>query len=171
MNDYSKLKQFIQNDRWISALDYLYGLEDEFPMDIATTLNIVYCNGILLVEKDIPERVYNEYRDKSINHFRRALLRFSDNPEFLFYAGWMACIGEWNFGVEQSFLEKMIDRAYEISPTTFVYSWALCQRGPDQKSVEYKSKLYDNKVLCNSILEQYGPFGEYFLDCFRKRCY
>lgn len=167
MNDYSQLKQYIQDDRWISALEYLYDLENKSPMDIATTLNIVYCNGILLVEKGLPKSVQDEYRDKSINHFRRALSRFPDNPEFLFYAGWMACIGEWNYGVEQSFLEKMIDKAYEISPTTFLYSWALCQRGPDQKCVEFKKQLYENKVLSDSILKQYGPFGEYFLDCFR----
>ena len=169
MLNYTQLREYLKMDSWVSAINYLYEEEKKHPNDVSIAINIVYCNGIMLVEQDLLKLLYDEYVNKSIEHFSRALTLFSDDPDFLFYSGWMACIGEWCFGVDQDFLEHMIDKAYRINPESFIYSWALCQRGPHQMSEKYSIDLAKYISLNgDGFIKKYGPFGDYFLECFLK---
>ena len=72
--------------------------------------------------------------------FKEAYERFKKDAEFLFYAGFMICIAEWNYGVEELFGEKMIDAAFCSEPNNYLYSWSRIQHT-----------------------------GDYWLDCFRVK--
>lgn len=168
MEVFDLLNSYIKQNDWIKAIDYLFLESNKDPNNVDISLNLVYCLGIFLTEKCDSPLLYDKYVRLSIDYAAKAYKHFSTNPEFLFYAGWMMCIGEWNFGVEQDFLESMIDKAYRIKPDNPLYSWSLCQRGPHEVAKEYKRVMSDYcKENGYDFILKHGPIGEYFVECFR----
>ncbi len=172
MKTFETLKRYLSQNDWAGAIDYLIGEEKKCPKDLDVSLNLIYCFGIFLTEMDPSQELRDDYTKQSTSLFARAYETFKFNPEFLFYAGWMMFIGEWNYGVDTDFLESMINRAHELAPDSILYKWATCQRGPDEKVREYRCLLMDYcKENGDSFIVKHGPIGEYLLECFMGRCH
>ena len=167
MNNYSRLHNYIDSNDWESAIDYLLLEVEKDSDDVNASINLIYCLGIFLTEMDISATTREKYTKISIEYFRRANEHFVNNPIFLFYAGFMICIGEWNFGVEDYYGNTMIDRAYNLCPTCFLYRWSLYQNGPHQAAEGYLRELREYCLSFGySFILEHGPIGDYIIDCF-----
>ena len=167
MDNYSILQSFLDKDEWVAAIDYLTQVSEKHPEDVDVAINLVYCFGIFLSEKAEMDAI-SVYQNRSIAFFEQAYERFRDNPDFLFYAGFMVCIGEWNYGIEDHFGDKMMAMALSMRPDDVVFS--LGSDMEDRKQLKRHVFSYLDENGYESVLK-HGPMGEYFLDCFRPKPY
>ena len=96
------------------------------------------------------------------------MLSFSENPEYLFYIGQIACISEWYYDIETEEAQSMMKKASELEPNNILYNWAnfnyLDMRNSHNKA---KMILYAKQALSESKVREElkckGSLGTYIL--------
>lgn len=136
---------------------------------VDTYLSMNYLLMNLLVEEQFDPNEHDYYVGLLKKYFIESYAKFSNNPEYLFYIGQIACISEWYFDIEIEEAQSMMKKASEIEPDNILYKWANCiGLGIRESRNREKMILYAKKALSESgvkrDLKSKGALGEYLWD-------
>ena len=173
--DFSNIRELIKEDRYYKAIESLKVMMVDYPDSVDVLLALIYCYGIIQAEFGMDEKESETILKESSNLFERAYNQFKSDPVFLYYAGFMICLGEWWYGVEDGFGEKMMDQAYQMEPGNIVYQWAPLGKLTGESRSYKKKRDYYSRLLDYvdkngiSFITDHGPMGDYYADCFVYR--
>ncbi|MCI1682495.1 MAG: hypothetical protein LKI39_08060 [Bacteroides sp.] len=168
--DWKKLLfKFEQNKDWKSAIALMQNILSKGNANIDAYISINYLLMDILVEEyyDLGEHDY--YARLLKKYFIESYSKFSNNPEFLFFIGKIACMSEWYFGIEIEEAQGLMKKAAKLDPENILYKWAnysdldmrdLCNR--EKMAVYAKQALSNPKV--KEKLDAEGAFGKYLWD-------
>jgi tetratricopeptide (TPR) repeat protein len=102
--------------------------------------------------------------------FDRSAKKFSENSEFLFFAGVMAYIAEWYFGMDNvAQATAMLEKAMTMDPNNLLYKWGYYSR-VDQRAeqntdlkLQLSEKLLFRETATLNWLKSRGLLGKYVL--------
>jgi hypothetical protein len=126
---------------------------------------------------DIKRQYYDEkeshYQDLYLKYFAQGYEKFSENPEFLFYVAHtaaMACgLSSLYAGIDDVFINKMMDKAALLEPHNAVYQWHLhCQsikqKVNEQRVSDYVQSIFDVASPLQNELRGKGFLGRDILE-------
>lgn len=160
------LFKFEQNKDWKSAINLLQETINQNNSCVDAYLSINYLLMNLLVEEQYNFNEHDYYAELLKKYFLESYTKFSNNPEYLFYIGQIACISEWYFGIEIEEVQKIMKKALELEPDNILYKWAEYSDLDMRKSCNKEKMIkYAKQTLSNSIvrkeLKSKGALGKY----------
>jgi hypothetical protein len=188
MNWKEKLYILEKNDDFDVAIFFMQRIIRDHPEDVDAYIFILFRLMYCIIENschfanisqtpvsDIKKQYYSEkeedYHDLYLEYFAQGNEKFSENPEFLFYAAHtaaMACGLSFIYaGVDDVFINKMMEKAALLDPHNMVYQWqfypAFCRDNDlqDQKLLDYAQSVLDQNSPIWQELHQKGSFGEH----------
>jgi tetratricopeptide (TPR) repeat protein len=184
-------EQLIRNNHWVtveSMVDKAIKFENDGEIDkaLAGLENIIKIDPFkadnwirylfdawyVLLEPDFDHLDINkELLEKNLKkYFKEAYKRFSGNPEFLFYMGYIMSISSWYF-VDPNEVDgdqmavEMIQRAHELEPDNIIYRWCAKYNQLDDSlndiQKEERSQLFE-EVKKSDLWISGGLIGKYF---------
>lgn len=167
------LRSLERSQQWDTAIEFMQQVISDNQADLDAYLFMLFLIMNLLVEEDHNESKHNHYEMLAKKYFDEAYEKFSDNPEFLYYAGKTAVMSEWYFGIEQDDYIKMMARAAESDPHNPVYQWnyydeLATENVRDENARAYAITILDKNSSINKILSAKGALGEYLLEIMRS---
>ncbi|SEW51567.1 hypothetical protein [Chitinophaga arvensicola] len=131
MNWKVHLEQLERNKDWKSATVFMQQVIDDNPDQAEVYISIIYLLHNILVEEDYPESDHDYFAKVLGYYFEKSYKKFSDNAEYLFFAGKILHIAEWYFGVDDDLkpIEKrlafqMQKSAFEKEKSNVLFEWA-----------------------------------------------
>jgi hypothetical protein len=123
----------------------------------------------LLVEEQYDPNDHNYFAGLLKKYFIESYAKFSNNPDYLFYIGRIACISEWYFDIEIEEAQKMMKKASELKPDNILYRWAnFSDLDMRESSNKEKMILYAKQALSEpgvkKELKSKGALGKYIWD-------
>jgi hypothetical protein len=144
------------------AISYI---DDNHKKDLDDYLRIIFILMDFLSNRQYTEDEYHLIRNMIKDFFLYTKLKYSHNPEYLFYIGFIASMSEWYFGIEWNDVESMLKKAMYLAPENLLYKWGYCCI-PDQRAevnTEIKHSLSMQILKSNMLMEkiaQKGLLGE-----------
>ncbi|MDR0559364.1 MAG: hypothetical protein LBG92_04295 [Prevotellaceae bacterium] len=144
-------------------------MENNHGKDLDDYLQIIFQILDFLVEEEYSKEEHNFYIELLKKYFSESYFKFANNPEFLFYIGFIASTGEWYFNIEWKEIESMLKKAACLEPDNLLYRWGYISI-PDQR-IEVNSEmkyLLSKRIIENDLLtsriKKKGVLGEYLLE-------
>lgn len=168
MNWKEQLKKHETNKDWKPAFEVLENAIEKNPSDVDAYLSMNYLLMNLLVEEEYDKNQHDYYAGLLKKYFLESYSKFSNNPEYLFFIGMIACMSEWYFGIEIQEAEKMMKEALNHEPNNPIYKWAyygaLDMRNADNrlKVIPYIEEIRKKDV--ETLLKSKGALGEYIFE-------
>ncbi len=164
---FDTVQTLIDEDRYRDAISLLRSILDNNPDNMDVYLALIYCYGILQAEFALDEEESKRILNESSELFNKAYSLFKDNADFLHYAGFMIDLGEWWYGQELDFGQKMFYEAYLKCPDNILYQSALYQNADDNDGLErYHERLVNYiEEKGSSFITDHGPLGVYYYRC------
>jgi hypothetical protein len=156
-----------QKNDWRAAIELLKK-NDENHEELY--LRVLFLLLDFVVEGQYTREEHDHAAEKLKYFFDKANKSFSNNPEFLFFAGIMIYIGEWYFGMDD--VEPgnfMLERAMYLEPNNTLFKWGYYSRIDQRPEQNTDLKLQLSKQLLFeepqkiSWLKDKGLLGEYVL--------
>lgn len=169
MNWQEQLSKLEQDKNWKSAIALMQETinQNSNSMDAYLSMNYLLMN--LLVEEQYDPNDHDYYAGLLKKYFIESYSKFSNNPEYLFYIGQIACMSEWYFDIDIEEAQSMMKKASEIKPDNILYKWAnYSDLDMRESSNKEKMILYAKKTLSESgvkrDLKSKGALGKYLWD-------
>lgn len=169
MNWQEQLSKLEQDKDWKSAIALMQETinQNSNSMDAYLSMNFLLMN--LLVEEQYDPNDHDYYAGLLKKYFIESYSKFSNNPEYLFYIGQIACMSEWYFDIDIEEAQSMMKKASEIEPDNILYKWAnYSDLDMRESSNKEKMILYAKKTLSVSgvkrDLKSKGALGKYLWD-------
>ncbi|HAR72097.1 MAG TPA: hypothetical protein DCR77_01620 [Flavobacteriaceae bacterium] len=169
MNWKEQLLKFEQSKDWKSAIALMQETINQNSSNVDAYLSMNYLLMNLLVEEQYDPNDHDYYAWLLKKYFIESYAKFSDNPEYLFYIGRIACISEWYFDIEIEEAQSMMKRASELKSDNMLYKWAYYS-DLDMRVASNKEKmiLYAKQALSEPKVEKElrskGALGKYIWD-------
>lgn len=169
MNWKEQLSKLEQSKDWQSAIALMQETINQNSNSIDAHLSMSYLLMNLLVEEQYDPNDHDYYAALLKKYFIESYAKFSNNPEYLFYIGQIACISEWYFDIEIEEAQSMMKKASELKPDNMLYKWANYS-GFDTRNQAKKEKLilYAKQALSEPEVERElkskGALGKYLWD-------
>ena len=96
--------------------------ENDSNVDAYLSMNYLLMN--ILVEEQYDPNDHDYYAGLLKKYFIESYAKFSNNPEYLFYIGQIACLSEWYFDIEIEEAQSMMIKASEFESGNILYKWA-----------------------------------------------
>jgi hypothetical protein len=169
MNWKEQLSKLEQSKDWKSAIALMQETINRNSNSVDAYLSMNYLLMNLLVEEQYDPNDHDYYAGLLKKYFIESCTKFSNNPEYLFYIGQIACISEWYFDIEIEEAQSMMKKASELKPDNILYKWAnYSDLDMRESSNKDKMSLYARKALSESEvkrdLESKGALGKYLWD-------
>lgn len=169
MNWKEQLSKLEQVKDWESAITLMQETINRNSNSIDAYLSMNYLLMNLLVEEQYDLKKHDYYAELLKKYYIESYAKFSNDPEYLFFIGQIACISEWHFDIDIEEAQSMIKKASEIEPYNVLYKWSdysdLDMRESGNKE---KMTLYAKKALSDSevkkVLKSKGALGKYLWD-------
>jgi len=168
MNWKEKLKYLESIEEWDIAIEFMQKIVRDYPEDMDVYLSVIYLLMNLIVEEDYDSKKHDYYAALLKEYFDISYDKFSENSEYLFYVGRIACMSEWYFDIEIDDASSMISKAATVDPSNLVYQWThfskLSRVDPHQKEVIQYAKLVlqEDSPIKKELMSK-GSRGEYIL--------
>jgi tetratricopeptide (TPR) repeat protein len=164
----NNLKQFEDKKKWDSAIELMENVIKDNPNSLEAYLNICYLLMNLLVEEDYDEKKHDYYAKLTKKYFDESHTKFTNNPEYLYFIGRIACMSEWYFGIEIEDANQMLKKATQLDPENLIYKWDYYASFSKENPFNPEVINYANIVLqANSpiaqLLNEKGSLGKYIL--------
>ncbi|GAA4789613.1 hypothetical protein GCM10023231_17020 [Olivibacter ginsenosidimutans] len=164
-----QLSKLEQSKDWKSAIALIQETINQNSSSIDAYLSMNYLLMNLLVEEQYDPNGHDYYAGLLKKYFIESYAKFSNNPEYLFYIGQIACISEWYFDIEIEEAQSMMKKASELEPGSILYKWANYS-GLDMRESSNKEKMivYAKQTLSEPEvkreLKSKGALGKYLWD-------
>jgi len=159
--------ELIEKERNVNrAVEFI---EDEKNQSLDNYLRVVFILLDFLVDRQYTQDEHDFFSIKIKEIFNKAKLKYSNNYEFLFFAGIMIYIAEWYFGIDNIDEAKtMLEDTMKSNPDSIIYKWGYysitdqrAEVNTELKQLLSKQLLRDNLIL--EWLKNKGLLGEYIL--------
>lgn len=169
MNWKEQLSKLEQSKDWKSAIALMQETINQNSSSIDAYLSMNYLLMNLLVEEQYDPNDHDYYAGLLKKYFIESYAKFSNNPEYLFYIGRIACISEWYFDIEIEEAQSMMKKASELKPDNMLYKWAnYSDLDMRESSNKEKMILYAKQALSEPGVERElkskGALGKYLWD-------
>lgn len=156
-----------QRNDWRLAVQLLEKYDEDQP---ELYLRVMFLLLDFVVEGQYTQEEHDYAAKKLRNLFDTFYEKFSDNPEFLFFTGIMAYIGEWYFGMDSvEPATSMLEKAMNTESDNTLYKWGYYSR-IDQRSeqnTDLKLQLSEQLLFKETSkldwLKSKGLLGKYVL--------
>ncbi len=144
-------------------------MEDEENQSLDNFLRVIFVLLDFLVDGQYTQDEHDFFSIKIKEIFGKAKSRFSNNNEFLFFAGIMIYIAEWYFGIDDIDEPKiMLEDAMKSNPDSIIYKWGYYSITDQRAGVNTEQKqLLSKQILRDSLILEWlknkGLLGEYIL--------
>ena len=121
----------------------------------------------LLVEEDYEFAKTDYYSGLLKRYFNESYVKFSHEPEYLFYTAITASMSEWFMGInDEKVYYKMFQSALEIQHDNILYLWGYYAYLPMKKNSKavYYAKIILNDDLIKQSLSDKGALGSYVIE-------
>lgn len=167
MNWKNKLTSFEQKNDRNSAIRLLDSVNVDDP---EIYLRVMFMLLDFLVEGKYTQEEHDHAAKKLQELFEVSKQTFSENPEFLFFSGILAYIGEWYFGMESvEPAADMLEDAMRMEPDNTLYKWGYYSRidqRPEQNTdlkLQLSKQLLFQETSKLDWLKSKGLLGKYVL--------
>lgn len=156
-----------QTGDWKSAICFL---ERDDAHDLRAYLRMTFVLLDFIVDGQYTEDEADTVAAKIKYFFDRANLKYSENPEFLFFSGKMICIAEWYFGIDDiDQAISMIKKAKDSDPDNILYEWGYYSTIDQRPEINTAIKLKLSHKLMNTRLaiedlKGLGMLGAYLFE-------
>lgn len=117
----SEIVSIEHRDDWKSAIELLKGQSFDNP---EIYLRVMFLLLDLVVEGQYTKEEHDHAAKELRKVFDASNQKFSNIPEFLFFAGIMIYIGEWYFGMDSvDAATDMLQNAMQMEPDNTLYRW------------------------------------------------
>ncbi len=165
-----KLEMFEDKRDWKSAIEHMIKVLTDHSEDPEAWVRILYLLHNVLLEEDPEVAGLNEdeLEKTLIKYFQKSRIKFSENPEYLFFMGVIGHIAEYYWGEKtDDFATAMSKKAVELEPNNTLYKWGAltsdyCKSECEQKKMLAKIILDDSSKKI--WLQQKGFPGRYILN-------
>lgn len=113
-----------QNKDWKSAITLMRNIINKDNTNIDAYLRINYLLMNILVEEHCNLSKHDYYAGLLNMYFIESYSKFSNNPEYLFFMGKIACMSEWYVGISIEEAQNMMKKARKLEPNNVLYEWA-----------------------------------------------
>jgi len=169
MNWKEQLSKLEQGKDWKSAIALMQETinQNSNSMDAYLSMNYLLMN--LLVEEQYDPNDHDYYAGLLKKYFIESYAKFSNNPEYLFYIGQIACISEWYFDIDIEEAQSMMKKAPEIEPNNVLYQWAnysdldMRESSNKEKMIQYAKKALSESEVKRDLKSK-GALGKYLWD-------
>lgn len=162
------LYKFEQENEWELSIELMVDVIHNNPDNMDAYLAINYLIMNILVEENYNKKKRAYYAGLLKKYFLDSYSKFSNNPEYLFYIGKIACMSEWYFDLNIEEAQEMIKQAAKIDPDNMLYKWAyfndLDMRVGNniEKMVSYAQTVMNDQKIIDQLKSK-GSLGEYLL--------
>jgi len=169
MNWNEQLSELEQCKDWKSAIALLQETINQNSNSIDAYLSMNYLLMNLLVEEQYDSSDHDYYASLLKKYFIESYAKFSNNPEYLFYIGLIACISEWYFEMEIEEARSMMKQASAREPDNILYKWANYSGFDTRVRVKKEEMiLYARQALSEPEVKRElnakGALGKYLWD-------
>jgi hypothetical protein len=144
-------------------------IENEGNQGLDNYLRVIFILLDFLVDGQYTQDEHDFFSVKIKEIFGRSKLKYSNNYEFLFFAGIMIYIAEWYFGFDNIDEGKiMLEDAMKNNPDNIVYKWGYYSITDQRAEINtnLKQELSKQILRDNLIIEWIkgkGLLGDYIL--------
>ncbi len=169
MNWKEQLSKLEQSKDWKSAIALMQETINQNSNSIDAYLSMNYLLMNLLVEEQYDFNDHDYYAELLKKYFIESYVKFSNNPEYLFYIGQIARISEWYYDIEIEEALDMMKRASELEPNNILYNWAnfssLDMRDSQnkRKMISYAKQVLSEPKIKEKLIHK-GALGNYLLN-------
>jgi hypothetical protein len=178
MNWKDQLVEFECKKQWDSAIEFMQKIIIENPNSLDAYVSMNYLLMNLLVEEDYDESRRNNYEALIKQYFQESYVKFTTNPEYLFFTAMTAYMSEWYFGIEIDDAKAMLYKAMLLDPKNILYKWSfygsLDIEGDAQEKIlalPYAQIILEENSPIKENLKSKGALGEYLIEimCYWSR--
>lgn len=162
-----QLAKYEEVKDWDAALKLTQKVIEDDPDNIDVYLLTNYLLMNLLVEEDYEFAKTDYYSGLLKRYFNESYVKFSQEPEYLFYTAITASMSEWFMGInDKKVYYKMFQRALEIRHDNALYLWGNYAYLPLKnvsKAVYYAKIILNNDLIKLSLCDK-GALGGYVVE-------
>jgi len=116
---------------WKNSVDLCVKIIENYGNDCEAYIRVIYFLHNIILEEHHEGITHEQIEVMLSTYFSESKIKFSRNPEYLFFIGKILYIAEWYFGINegpkptieyQAF--KMQKKASELEPNNILYEWA-----------------------------------------------
>lgn len=162
-----QLAKYEEAKDWNAALKLMQKVIESDPDNIDGYLLTNYLLMNLLVEEDYEFAKTDYYSGLLKRYFNESYVKFSKEPEYLFYTAITASMSEWFMGInDETVYYKMFQRALEIRYDNILYLWGYYAYLPlkNTSKAVYYAKIILNDDLIKQSLSDKGALGNYVIE-------
>ena len=165
----SILREQFSSKNWEGAVTLMGNVTGSDECDLDAYLNYIYLLEHLLLgpvwDLDTDDPLLVKAQDEIYEVFDRARSLYSDNPDFLFWVGWLAVWGEWFFKMTTEDAQRMMEEAHQLCPENILFTLAEVSGCDSASEAAYqvcvKKILSDKDII--SYISAKGTVGDYML--------
>ena len=162
LENYHKLKD------WNSGLTLMQNVITNNPDDLDAYLNVNYFLMNLLIEEEYDDKDQLFYAGLLKKYFLESYSKFSTEPEYLFFIGIIACLGEWYYDITVEEAICLMKQAQLREPNNLLFKWAeyidfdIRDHNSKKKMIAFAKIALANSEL-HALLSSKGILGKYQL--------
>lgn len=124
MNWKKELHEFEESEKWPEAIELLQKVINRELDNKDACIRMIYLLHNILVDEDYSKTglVHDDLEALLSKYFHESYLRYSSDPEYLFFIGTIMHIAEWYFGQDDGSLALSLQkRAMELEPDNLLF--------------------------------------------------
>lgn len=174
MNWKKALSYLLETKKWQEALDLMANVVKSDDTSVDAYINYLYILEAIPLEPEVDYlgEMARRANDALFGVYEEARSKYSDNPDFLFWSGWLATWCEWLFKIDLRDAELLMLKSYVMRPENKLFGLAMVSNRKYTRDGAYEDcirEIMSDKDTVNYI-EKRGPVGEYMLYLFRPHC-
>ncbi len=165
MNWQEQLKQYEKNKEWNKAIDLMKETIVFNPDDAWVYIQTIYLLHNILLEEDYPEEKQGDLTVLLQKYFEDSCIKFSEDPEYLFFIGKILHVAEWYFGLDDNSMAiNFQEKAMKMRPNNLLFEWAYRFSCPEDQSADFLAYQLMSEKSTIDWLKSKGFPGAYILE-------
>ena len=127
MNWEKELSYLLEKKEWQGAFDLMANVVKSEDSSVDAYINYIYILEAIPLEPEVDYlgEMARRANDALYGVYEEARSKYSDNPDFLFWSGWLACWCDWLFKMELRDAELLMLKAYVMCPENKLFELAM----------------------------------------------
>lgn len=167
MNWKKELSDLIEAKSWEKALRLMENVIRQENGSLDSYLNYIFLLETIVLYADFEMPEFNEAEKSIPIVYAAAKEKYAENPDFLFFFGFIASRCGWFYDEDPEFPQKTFRKAHEMCPDNELYRMSELNRGPCEENEPFHwwiVKNMENYDIMSKLINL-GPIGLDFISC------